>query len=31
MDLADYADDTTPNTYDPEHDKVIKSLEKNID
>ena len=30
-DLADYADDTTPYAYDLEHDKVIKSLEKNID
>ena len=30
-DLANYADDTTPYAYDLEHDKVIKSLEKNID
>ena len=28
--IANYADDTTPYTYDLEHDKVIKSLEKYI-
>ena len=31
IDLANYADDTTPYAYDLERDKVIKSLEKNID
>ena len=31
IDLANYADDTTPYPYDLEHDKVIQSLEKNID
>ena len=31
IDLTNYADDTTPYAYDLEHDKVIKSLEKNID
>ena len=30
IDLANYADDTTPYTYDLELDKVIESLEKNI-
>ena len=30
IDLANYADDTTPYAYDLERDKVIKSLEKNI-
>ena len=30
IDLANYADDTTPYAYDLELDKVIKSLEKNI-
>ena len=29
IDLANYADDTTPDAYDLEHYKVIKSLEKN--
>ena len=31
IDLANYADYTTPYAYDLELDKVIKSLEKNID
>ena len=31
IDLANYADDTTPYAYDLELDKVIESLEKNID
>ena len=31
IDLADYADDTTPYAYDIELVKVIESLEKNID
>ena len=31
IDIASYADDTTPYAYDLELDKVIKSLEKNID
>ena len=31
IDLANYADHTTPYVYDLELDKVIKSLEKNID
>ena len=31
IDLANYADDTTPYAYDVERDEVIKSLEKNID
>ena len=31
IDLANYADDTTPYDYDLELDKVIESLEKNID
>ena len=30
VDLANYADDTTPYAYDLELDKVIESLEKNI-
>ena len=30
IDLANYADDTTPYAYDLENDKVIKLLEKNI-
>ena len=30
IDLANYADDTTPYAYDLELDKVIESLEKNI-
>ena len=30
IDLANYADDTTPYAYDLEREKVIKSLEKNI-
>ena len=30
IDLANYADDTTPYAYDLERDKVIKSLEKII-
>ena len=30
IDLANYADNTSPYTYDHELDKVIKSLEKNI-
>ena len=29
IDLANYADDTTPDVYDLKHDKVIKSLQKN--
>ena len=29
--FANYVDDRTPYAYDLEHDKVIKSLEKNID
>ena len=28
IDLANYADRTTPHAYDPELDKVIESLEK---
>ena len=31
IDLANYADHTTTYVYDLERDKVIKSLEKNID
>ena len=31
IDLANYADNTTPNAYDLENKKVIKLLEKNID
>ena len=31
IDLANYGDEATPYAYDLEHDKVIKSLEKNID
>ena len=31
IDLANYADDKTPYAYHLEHNKVIKSLEKNID
>ena len=31
IDLANYADDTTPYAYDLEIDKVIESIEKNID
>ena len=31
IDLANYADDTIPYAYDLELDKVIESLEKNID
>ena len=31
IDLANYAHDTTPYAYDLERNKVIKSLEKNID
>ena len=31
IDLANYADHTTPYVYDLELDKVIKSLEKTID
>ena len=31
IDLANYADDMTPYAYDLELDKVIESLEKNID
>ena len=31
IDLANYADHTTPYAYDLELDKVIESLEKNID
>ena len=31
IDFANYADDTTPYAYDLEVDKVIESLEKNID
>ena len=31
LNLANYAGDTTPYAYDLEHDKVIKSPEKNID
>ena len=31
IDLANYTDGTTPYAYDPELDKVIESLEKNID
>ena len=30
IDLANYADDTTPYAYDLENEKVIKLLEKNI-
>ena len=30
IDLANYADNTTPYAYDLELDKVIESLEKNI-
>ena len=30
IDLANYADDTTPYAYDLENEKVIKFLEKNI-
>ena len=31
IDLANYADDTTPYVYDFQLDKVIESLEKNVD
>ena len=31
IDLANYADGTTPYAYDLENEKVIKLLEKNID
>ena len=31
IDLANYADDTTPYASDLELDKIIESLEKNID
>ena len=31
IDFANYADDTTPYGYDLELDKVIESLEKDID
>ena len=31
IDLANYADDTTPYSYDLENENVIKLLEKNID
>ena len=31
IDLSNYADDTNPYAYDLEHEKVIKSLEKDID
>ena len=31
IDLANYADNTTPNAYDLENKKVIKLLEKSID
>ena len=31
IDIANYADDTTPYAYDLAHDKVIESPEKNID
>ena len=31
IDIANYADDTAPYAYDVELDKVVESLEKNID